>query len=318
MNRRYFTVPFGAIAIVLLVSTMAAGQSSSRTPWGDPDLQGTWTNTTTTPLERPEDLVGKDLLTAEELATRNTEVAAQASLDNRPREQVGAYNEFWVERGTLSERTSLIVDPQDGRLPPLTPTEVRRRAEHAAAREARPADGPEDRSAYDRCISRGLPGSMMPGFYNHNYQILQAPGYVVVLVEMIHDARIIPLDGRPHPTPQIRQWLGDSRGRWEGDTLVVETTNLTGKAADRSRTTFGAGEHTVVVERFTRTGDDAIDYQVTVRDPTEYSTPWTAAIPMTRLEGQLYEYACHEGNYAIGNILAGARAEEEVAETATH
>ena len=159
---------------------------------------------------------------------------------------------------------------------------------------------------------------MMPGFYNHNYQILQAPGYVVVLVEMIHDARIIPLDGRPHPDPQIRQWLGDSRGRWEGDTLVVETTNLTGKAEDRSRTTFGAGEHTVVVERFTRTGADTIDYQVTVTDPTEYSTSWTAAIPMSRLEGQLYEYACHEGNYAIGNILAGARAEERAAETATH
>jgi hypothetical protein len=308
----------GPLVLAALFPITAMGQSSTRTPWGDPDLQGTWTNTTTTPLERPEDLAGKDVLTAEELAARTVKRAAEVSLDNRPRGQIGAYNEFWVERGTLSERTSLLVDPPDGRLPALTPTAVRRRAAHAAARDARPADGPEDRSAYDRCISRGLPGSMMPGFYNHNYQILQAPGYVVVLVEMIHDARIIPLDGRPHPDPQIRQWLGDSRGRWEGDTLVVETTNLTGKAEDRSRTTFGAGEHTVVVERFTRTGADTIDYQVTVTDPTEYSTSWTAAIPMSRLEGQLYEYACHEGNYAIGNILAGARAEERAAATATH
>ena len=305
------------IGVTFLGSAVADAQThSARTPWGHPDLQGTWTNTTTTPLERPEDLAGKEVLTDEELATRAEEVAARASLDNRPREQVGAYNEFWVERGTLNTRTSLLVDPADGRLPALMPTEVERRADHAAARAAHPADSYEDRSAYDRCISRGLPGSMMPGFYNHNYQILQTPEHVVILVEMIHDARIIPLDGRPHASTQIKQWLGDSRGWWEGDTLVVETTNLTSKAADRSRTTFGAGRHTTVVERFTRTAADRIDYQISVTDPTEYSAPWTAAIPMTALGGDLYEYACHEGNYAIGNILAGARAEEMA--TATH
>ena len=292
----------------------AAGQTySARTAWGDPDLQGTWTNTTTTPLERPDDLAGKQVLTDEELATRALEVAERASLDNRPREQVGAYNEFWVERGTLSARTSLIVDPADGRLPPLTPTEVRRRADHASDRAAHSTDSYEDRSAYDRCISRGLPGSMMPGFYNHNYQIFQTPDYVVVLVEMIHDARIIPLDGRPRSDSRIKQWLGDSRGWWEGETLVVETSNLTSKAPDRIRTTFGAGRHTTIVERFTRTGEDTIDYQITVTDPTEYRTPWTAAIPMAALGGQLYEYACHEGNYAMSNILSGARAEERSA-----
>ena len=152
---------------------------------------------------------------------------------------------------------------------------------------------------------------MMPGFYNHNYQIFQTPDHVVVLVEMIHDARIIPLDRRPHLDSDIKQWLGDSRGWWEGDTLVVETRNLTSKAADRTRTKFGAGRHTTVVERFTRTSADTIDYRIIVTDPTEYTASWTAAIPMTALGGQLYEYACHEGNYAIGNILSGARVEEK-------
>ena len=159
---------------------------------------------------------------------------------------------------------------------------------------------------------------MMPGFYNHNYQIFQTPDYVVVLVEMIHDARIIPLDGRPHAGSGIKQWLGDSRGWWEGDTLVVETRNLTSKAPERRRTTFGSGRHTTIIERFTRTAADTIDYRMTITDPTEYSTPWTAAIPMTALGGHLYEYACHEGNYAMENILSGARAEERAAETASH
>ena len=173
---------FDLIAVMAMVTlalgpVVAAGQtvggswSPSRTPWGDPDLQGTWTNTTTTPLERPEDLADKEILTAEELVTRNQEVAEQVSLDNRPREETGAYNEFWAERGSLNARTSLIVDPSDGRLPTLTPTEIRRRADHAASQAVHSTDSPEDRSAYDRCISRGLPGSMMPGFYNHKLHV---------------------------------------------------------------------------------------------------------------------------------------------------
>ena len=304
----------GMAGVVAMPTVVVAQTHTVRTPWGDPDMQGIWTNTTTTPLERPEDLADKVVLTPEEVVVRNAQVAEEVSLDNRPRNETGAYNEFWMERGVLNLRTSLIIDPADGRLPPVTRTEARRRANHAADRAAHSTDSYENRSAYDRCISRGLPGSMMPGFYNHNYQIFQTPDHVVVLVEMIHDARIIPLDRRRHLDSGIKQWLGDSRGWWEGDTLVVETRNLTSKAADRTTTTFGAGRHTTVVERFTRTSADTMNYQIAVTDPTEYSASWTAAIPMTALDGELYEYACHEGNYAIGNILAGARVEEK----ATH
>ena len=311
MTGRWIPALLGVVGIVAMPAVVVAQTDSARTPWGDPDIQGIWTNTTTTPLERPEDLADKAALTPEEYAARNAQVAEQVSLDNRPSDQIGAYNEFWMERGALNLRTSLIIDPADGHLPPLTGTEERRRADHRANRADHSTDSHENRSAYDRCISRGLPGSMMPGFYNHNYQIFQTPDHVVVLVEMIHDARIIPLDRRPHLDADITQWLGDSRGWWEGDTLVVETRNLTSKAADRTRTTFGAGRQTTVVERFTRTSADAMDYEITVTDPTEYSTSWTAAIPMTALGEQIYEYACHEGNYAIGNILSGARAEEK-------
>ena len=294
----------------------AAAQSTEppRTPWGDPDLQGTWTNTTTTPLERPDDLEGKELLTEEERAERNPEsgLSTESRSATRP---TGAYNDYWLEKGELSLRTSLIVDPANGKLPPLMPKAAMRRAANAGA-GGRDPDGPEDRNTYERCISRALPGAMMPGFYNHNYQIFQTPGYVVILVEMIHDARVIPLDGRPHVGHDIRQWLGDSRGRWEGNTLVVETTNFS-KVSRRGLAVFGASENMRLVERFTRVDENTIDYQFTVTDPTEYVTPWTAAIPMTNLGGRLFEYACHEGNYGLQNILAGARAAEKTVEAAS-
>ena len=322
MNGRCLAAVFTVMVVVLLLPVGVAGQAltaaadswaPSRTPWGDPDLQGTWTNTTTTPLQRPDELAGKQVLAGEELAERDREVSERVNLDNR-RGGTGAYNEFWAERGRLSARTSLIVDPPDGKLPPRKFREEQRQVARAEARRHRPADGPEDRNLYERCISRALPGAMMPGFYNHNYQILQAPGYVVILVEMIHDARIIPLDGRPHMGQAVRQWLGDSRGRWEGDTLVVETTNLTDKVNGRSTTVFGASENMRLVERFTRVAKATIDYRFTLHDPTEYATPWTAAIPMTVLDGPLFEYACHEGNYAMTNILSGTRAEEKATE----
>ena len=286
------------------------GSTSPRTAWSDPDLQGRWTNTTTTPLERPADLAGREFLGEEERAARDEEgdVAREQRGAAAGTGDTGSYNNFWVERGVRIARTSLIIDPPDGRLPPFTPAEAERRPGREAYRTREPT-GPEDRNLYERCISRGMPGAMMPGFYNHNYQIFQTPGYVVILVEMIHDARIIPLDGRPHADPRIRQWLGDSRGRWEGDTLVVETTNFA-PVNGRALTVFGAGETTRLVERFTRTDDRSMDYQFTVTDPTEYTTPWTTSIPMTSLEGLLYEYACHEGNYGLENILAGARALE--------
>ena len=312
-----------ASAVLLLAvssgwGTMSAEQSggrawsSPRTAWGDPDLQGYWTNTTTTPLQRPTDLADKAVLTAEEYAKRNAEVAAQQNADQPPRAgNPGTYNDFWFERGKLTYRTSLVIDPPNGRLPELTGEEKERVA--AARRGRGPADSPEDRSAYERCISRGLPGAMMPGFYNHNYQILQTPGYVVLLVEMIHDARIIPVDGRPRVGPAIRGWLGDSRGRWEGNTLVVETTNFNDKVREQSLIAFSTGQNLRLVERFTRTAEDAIDYQFTVTDPTVYAQPWTASIPMTRFDGPIYEYACHEGNYGLGGILRGARMDEKLA-----
>ena len=305
-------------ALVVLAPVDVAGQagnwSAPRTPWGDPDLQGFWTNTTQTPLERPDNVDAGELLSTEERAARDAaaDVAREARGIEPGTGETGSYNNFWVERGVRMARTSLIVDPPDGRLPPFTAAETARRPARESYRTRVPA-GPEDRNLYERCISRGMPGTMMPGFYNHNYQIFQAPGYVVILVEMVHDARIIPLDGRPHADPRIRQWLGDSRGRWEGDTLVVETTNFI-PVNGRALTVFGAGEATEIVERFTRIDDGTLDYRVTVSDPTEYTAPWTASIPMASLDGLLYEYACHEGNYGLENILAGARAEEGAAD----
>ena len=318
MIHRHLAAACAATALVVLAPTAASAQATGgtsrseaqRTAWGDPDLQGRWTNTTTTPLERPVELAGREFLTDEERTARDQagDVAREQRGIDPGTGETGSYNNFWVERGVRMARTSLIVDPPDGRLPPLTPAEAERRPAREAYRSREPA-GPEDRNLYERCISRGLPGAMMPGFYNHNYQIFQSPGYVVILVEMIHDVRVIPLDGRPHADGRIRQWLGDSRGRWEGDTLVVETTNFI-PVNGRALTVFGGGDGTEIVERFTRLDDGTIDYRFTVSDPTEYTTPWTASIPMTSLDGLLYEYACHEGNYGLENILAGARAAE--------
>ena len=313
MTCRILVALFAVAAFAALAPADAAGQagnwSAPRTPWGDPDLQGVWTNTTTTPLERPDDVDAGEVLSDEERAARDAagDVAREARGDEAGTGETGSYNNFWVERGVRMARASLIIDPPDGKLP-LTAAELARRADRESYRGREPA-GPEDRNLYERCISRGMPGSMMPGFYNHNYKILQTPGYVVVYVEMVHDSRIIPLDGRPHPDGRIGQWMGDSRGRFEGDTLVVETTNFT-PITGRALTVFGGNPTTVLVERFTRTGENSIDYEFTVTDPTEYSRPWTASIPMTTLDGDIYEYACHEGNYGLENILLGARALE--------
>ena len=213
-----------------------------------------------------------------------------------------------------NSQTSLIVDPPDGQYPAKTDRVRESDAAFAAMRDGTEFDTWEDLNLYDRCITRGMPGAMIPGFYNHNYQILQTPDYVVILVEMIHDARIIPLDGRAHLSPRIGQWMGDSRARWEGDTLVVETTNMTPRGDQRVRYLVHAGsEQASVVERFTRVDADRIDYSFTVTDPATYATPWTAEIPMVPLGGEIFEYACHEGNYGLWNILAGARAADRQA-----
>jgi hypothetical protein len=283
--------------------------TAPKTPWGHPDLQGVWTNTTTTPLERLPEAADKQVLSDEERADLARKVAQRVNADTRQPGQVGAYNEFWFERGTLNTRTSLVVDPPDGKVPAYSPEGQKRWDAIAASRKAHPADSWLDRSSYDRCITRGMPGAMLPGFYNHNYQILQTPQYVAIVVEMIHDARIIPLDGRPHsPVPQ---WLGDSRGHWEGDTLVVETTNFNDKVFERSVvvTSFGAGSR--LVERFRRVDKDTVDYQVTIEAPKMFTKPWTVSTPMSRADGLLFEYACHEGNYAMPHILSAVRAEEQ-------
>jgi hypothetical protein len=311
-------IGIGALLPSVADAQTARAKTGTRTSWGDPDLQGMWTNTTATRLERPDDLKDKTVFTEEELAEQNRQAAAR--IDQRPRAgDTGVYNNFWLERGEISRRTALLVDPS-GKLPALTAQGQAWKAARDEAKKSSPADGPESRPLYERCITRGMPGAMMPGFYNHNYQILQTPGYVVISVEMIHDARIIPLDGRPHLGAGILQWLGDSRGRWEGNTLVVETTNMRNITAtnDSSSLVFGtSGAKARVIERFTRVDAETIDYQVTVDDPVVYTKAWTASMPMSKLDGLLFEYACHEGNYGLEGILSGHRAQEVAARKST-
>ena len=291
------------------------GASAMRTPWGHPDLQGVWDFRTITPLERPAELADQEFLTEEEAAgleraaiERTERLAEPSEVRTEPLPaggSVGAYNDFWFDRGVnvvSSRRTSLIVDPPDGRIPTLTPAGQQRAAMRAAAR-ARPAVTWEDRSVFERCVTRSLP--RLPGGYNQNLQILQTAEHVVILYEMMREARVIPLDGRPHLPAGVQLWHGDSRGRWEGDTLVVETTNFSPKNDFR-----GAGAGLRLVESFTRVDADTIDHQVTISDPTTFTRAWTAAIPLRRTEAPMYEYACHEGNYGMEGIMAGARADE--------
>lgn len=281
-----------------------------RTPWGDPDLQGVWNNGTITPLERPQNLAGRETLTAEEIAA--AELDAHTRDDRPPREgDVGFYNAVWWDRGKSTGRTALIIDPPDGRIPPLTPEgqkrleERRLRFGQTPAARATGFSGPEDLTLTERCIQyAALP--RVPTGYNNNYEIVQAPGYAVILQEEIHEARIAPLDGRPHLPTHMRQYLGDSRGRWEGNTLVIETTNFHELGNFR-----GSGGNLHLIERFTRIDADTIDYQFTVADPTTWTRPWTAAIPMEKTDGPMLEYACHEGNYAMENILSAARVAEK-------
>jgi hypothetical protein len=318
MSRRFLA------SILLLAGLQAAGQTPLRTPDGQPDLQGVWSSSTLTPLERPQELAGKPVLTQAEAAAYEKQLLQQGNRDIRGEsadvDVAGAYNELWFDRGKKvvgSRRTSLIVDPPDGRVPPLTP-EAQKKVDAARAyARLHPADGPEDRPLAERCILWPTAGPpMLPGPYNNNYEIVQARGYVIIVVEMIHDARIIPIDGRPHLPPSVRQWMGDPRGHWEGNTLVVETTNFTSKTSDvgaglRGPTFRGSDDKLRLIERFTRMDANTIRYQFTVDDPTAFTKPWTAEIPMTKIRSPLLEYACHEGNYAMPGVLGGARAEEK-------
>jgi hypothetical protein len=302
-------------AVALASASPAPGQDQkkvtavARTPWGDPDLQGVWTSdsNSTVPFERPETFAGKAVLDGDELA-RVQQEREQSRARTAPVAGgiTGAGPVHWYEHfGARSARTSLVVAPADGRIPPMIPAAQQREAARAAKRALRgPADSWEDRSLWDRCISRSLPNVMFPTIYNNNIQIVQTPGYVTITHEMIHDTRIIPLDGRPHVSPKIRQYMGDPRGRWEGNTLVIDVTNFT------DRTNFrGSGETLHLIERFTRVGPNAIRYEVTVDDPQTFTKAWTAVLDLTP-QSQLFEYACHEGNYGLSNILSAARAEE--------
>jgi hypothetical protein len=295
-----------------------------RTPDGQPDLQGIWANSTLTPLERPRELGDKQFFTEKEAAEYEKKLLEHNNADRRDTQNAEAdialaYNDVWYDRGTTivpTRRTSLIVDPPDGRIPSLTPEAQKREAARAEASRGRgPADSWEDRNLAERCLTRGAP--KLPGGYNNNFMILQGPGYVAILQEMIHEVRVIPLDGRSHVPQNIRQWLGDSRGHWEGNTLVVDTTNFRDEIRSNLYYCCGAaGANLHLVERFTRVDNDTIDYQYTVDDPTTFIKPWTVALPLWRTPGPIYEYACHEANYGMTGILAGARDEEKAAEAA--
>jgi hypothetical protein len=295
----------------------AKAWTPARTPDGQPDLQGTWVNPTITPFERPAQLAAKEVLSADEAAQLERQ-AAESRVESAPRAgDVGSYNQVWFDSGTKVVKTrqaSLVVDPPDGRVPVNSAAEAKRDYNLGHT-----ADSYEYMSTWDRCITRGVPGDMFPAGYNNAYQILQAPGYVVILAEMIHDARVIPLNASAHAPASIRQWNGDSRGHWEGNTLVVDTTNFNGKGWIASNAASGRikgipeSEAAHIVERFTPVDANTILYEATIEDPKAYSKPWKVAIPLSRdPEYTIYEYACHEGNYAMEDILNGGRALEKI------
>ena len=330
-------VTWFVIVGMVMIPVLATAQTSTitRTAWGDPDLESVWDYRTVTPLQRPEDQLNKEFLSEEEAASieqellaRNADLltrepqrtSASNQVDRREDGSPGFYNNFWLDRGTTTvgtRRTSLIVDPPNGRLPGMTP-DAQRRADSEEAkriadvrRGARPARSWTDLDAGDRCIQHAKAGPPISvGGYNNNVQIFQVPGYVALLNEQNHDVRIIPLDGRSHVGSQILQWMGDSRGHWEGDTLVVETVQFNGKHDQIGRPLLSSGEHLSLIERFTRTDADTLVYEFTVNDPTIWVGPWSVEHPMKRNPNLIYEFACHEGNYGLYNIMAGSRMEE--------
>jgi hypothetical protein len=325
MNRQALALT-GLITAILTFVPLASAQvaqsgstkpyAAPRTPWGDPDLQGNLTNLyeAETPFERPEQFAGRRLddVKGRELVDIRRGIQERTRAEQLAGE-IGGTRWIWLdslqhEKGSMAW---FVVDPPDGKIPPQTQEAQSRAAARAESRRSSgrgTADSYEDRSLFDRCITRGLPGSMMPAIYGNSYQIVQTPGYVAIRYEMIHETRIVPLDGRPHLTKNLRLDMGDGRGRWEGETLVVETTNFRGRSAYR-----GSNPDSLrIVERFTRVAPDKIRWVVTVNDPTTWIRPWTFAMPLTITDTeQVMPYECHEGNYAMTNILSGARAEEK-------
>jgi hypothetical protein len=325
-----------ALAVVMaLAAVHVAGQTAKantataksytapRTADGQPDLQGVWSFATLTPLQRSSELAGKRVFTDEEAAQFEKSELERRDEDRRDNAVTGttngtevtadvarAYNQFWWDYGTkvLGKQTSIVTDPPDGRIPGLTPEAKKRQAALSAVREG-VAGGPEDRSPSERCVHNGKAGPpILPAGYNNNIQVVQTPGYAAILNEQIHDVRIVPLDGRPHLDKNIAQWLGDSRGRWEGNTLVVDTVNFNGKVAFQ-----GSGENLHVIERFTRTDANTLLYEFTMEDPASFTRSWSGQIPMGKIHDQIYEYACHEGNYGMFGILNSARTTEKAA-----
>jgi hypothetical protein len=308
-------------AAVTPVSSHARDWKPARTAWGDPDLTGIYSNSDESgiPFERPAQFEGRRLedITPTELeqlrVARRSATAANSVAEDRPVDR----EVFWENLNAVNSRAWLVVDPPDGKIPPTTPEARNRLAARTEARKRSgrgPADGPEDRSLYDRCISRGLPGSMMPAIYGSSYEIVQGPNFVAILYEMVHETRVIPLDGQPHVGKSIKTYMGDPRGRWDGDTLVVETTNFKDQIAYRNAN----GETLRLLERFTPTGPTTVEWSVTVDDPGTWTRPWTFAMSLTKKDAtqRPFEYACHEGNYGLRNILSAARAEERAAQAA--
>jgi len=331
MRDRMIRVLAGAVAsMAIAFAVPVVGQAPKkyappRTPWGDPDLQGVWNDATSTPLQRPGAVGAKDVLTDEEAAEFQATLAHELTRDRRdggPEIDVNrAYNDHWMDarrlKITADRRTSLIVDPPDGRIPPLVPLPPERqqaRAARAAAAARFQAGMPHDHmdmSLPVRCVIRTDSPPYLPTIYNNNFQIVQSPGYVTIAPEMIHSARIIPVDGRAHLNKTLKQWLGDSRGRWDGTTLVVETTNF---RSDDGVIFQNANPATFkIVERFTRVAADSLNYEFTVEDPTTWTRPWTALIPWNKVDPaeQMFEYACHEDNFDIVHFLTGARKREK-------
>lgn len=301
-----------AIVALLLAAPVVTPWTPPRTTWGDPDLQGTYANNNeyAMPLERPEEFAGKRAsdLTAADIADARR-LAQQRMLAALPGGEVRGPDDWWLQNLDLTKRSRVwsIVDPPDGKIPPLTPAGAARAATRVRSSfVGGPFDGPEDLNFLERCITKGVPGAMIPSMYSNNYQIIQMPGMVAIRYELLHEMRLIPLDGRPHIGGKIRQHLGDSRGRFEGTTLVVETTNFKQASAYRN-----ADASTLrVVERFTPKSRDVLEWTATLEDPNTWTRNWTLAMDLTRDPSGVLFYECHENNYGLMNILKGARAQE--------
>jgi hypothetical protein len=325
MKREMLACIAAALAILPFAPELGVSQAQPwtppKTPWGDPDLQGIWpaTDLIGVPMQRDTKLGERNVLTDEEFAQREAQARRTAESDAeqfaRPGTKAGINPPgYWLDRGKPTRVAALVVDPPNGRIPPLTENAQQAASARADARKGRgPADSYEDRSLYDRCISRGVMGSILPVIYNNGTEIIQTPGYVAIRYEMIHETRIVPLDGRPHAGSGIRSYMGDARGHWEGNSLVIETTNFFG-SKNGIGPNGGGTPHSAdmrLVERITRVAPDLLHWEATIQDPQTWAAPWKVLLPLKREDDYLLaEYACHEGNYALRDILSGARAEE--------